>query len=113
MEADESEYADASHVRGAGQHGGCRCEPGRTERKGRSAEARAVARSAEHSPPQCDEPQRKDDEAGVEQRVEHGLDAMPQQHQGGLILRCCPGSLEEVGERGGREVGDRSGGEQA
>ncbi len=37
---------------------------------------------------------------------------MPQQHQGGLVLRGCSGSVVEVGQRGGRDVGERAGGEQ-
>jgi hypothetical protein len=49
MEADEGQHAEGSHVRGASQHGGCGREPGHTERKGRPAEPRAVARSAERS----------------------------------------------------------------
>ena len=89
-----------------------RLRPNHTQRKGRPADAPAVARRGEHGLPECDEPQRKDDEAGVEQRLERGLDAVPHQRERGLILRGRPGSLVEVGERGGRDVGKRSGREQ-
>jgi hypothetical protein len=72
--------------------------------------ARTVdVRGAEHSRPECDQTQRKNDESGEEQRVEHRLDAVPHQHQCRLILLGHPRSVIEIGERGGRDVWERPG----
>ena len=68
--------------------------------------------SVPHGRCEYEETQREDDESGVEQRIEHGLDALPQQDERCLILGRCPGGLVEVGERGGREVGHGPGSEQ-
>jgi len=112
MEADEGEHADGGHVGDADQNGTCGGEPGDAERNGRGGHAPAVFWSAPHGHRESEETQREDDESGEEQRIEHGLDAVPQQHERCLILGRCSGGLVEVRERGGRDVGHGPGGEQ-
>lgn len=60
--------------------------------------------------PKGDEAQRNDEQSGDEERAdEHGVDAVPDQQEGGLVLGGCARSVVEVGQRRRGNVRQRPG----
>ena len=114
MENDEGENADegAWRVRIDQKHR-CRYDPDYPECHANPAKALAEGRCPEHRHPEGNETYRHEEDPYDEQRVEYALGRLPHEYECRLILRGCPRSMIEVGDRGGRYMRESSGREHA
>jgi hypothetical protein len=114
MEHDERENTDESARRErVDQKDGCRYDPDHPEHHAHPTKALAEGRGPEHGHPEGNESYGHQEEPYAEQRIEDTLGRLPHEDECRPILRRRPGSMVEVGDRGGSDVRKSSGCEHA
>src|SRR5215211_8293551 len=110
MEDDECENAEEGDWREwIDQKDRCRYHPDHPEHHAHPAKALAKGRGPEHGHPEGNETYRQEEEPYTEQRVEYALGRLPQQDECRPLLGGRPGSMIEVGDRGGSDMRESSG----
>src|SRR5918992_6312740 len=114
MEDDECENANEGAWRERiDQQDRCRYDPNHPEHHAYSAKALAEGRDPEHGHPEGNETYRHQEEPYAEQRVEYALSRLPHENECRPILGGRPGSMVEVGDRGGSDMRESSGRQHA
>ena len=110
MEDDDCEKGDRGNRRAGSDYiENCRCETNHPKHHAQPAKALAKGRGPEHGHPQGNETYCHDKEPYGEQRTEYAPDRLPHKGECRLLPGGCPGSVIEVGERGGSDMRESSG----
>src|SRR5215207_3790097 len=109
MEDDECENADKGAWReGIDQKHSCRYDPNRPDHYAHPAKALTKGRCPEHRHTEGNETYGHQEEPYTEQRVEYALSRLPHEDESRPILGGRPGSMIEVGDRGGSDMRESS-----